>query len=158
MSRYLLFIALPLVAACDVQTKNPANENGEKVAIKADDKGQVAFDLPFAKGNIKLPEGIMRDGDVDIDGVKLMPGSKVTGFSVMSQKEDQSTVDIAFANPARPAEVRGYFAGEFAKKGMTAAVEGDSIKTTTKDGDDVTIAVTPSGSGSTGKITMVDKG
>lgn len=156
MTRYLLFIALPLAAACDVQTKNPANEN-EKVEIKADDNGQVAFNLPFAKGNLKLPDGVMHEGDVDIDGVKLMPGSKVTGFSALAEKDDQAIVDIAFSSPKTPAEVRGYFAGEFAKKGMTAAVEGDAVKTTTKDGADVTIAVSPDGTGSKGKITIVDK-
>jgi len=157
MSRYLLLIALPLAAACDIQAKNPANENGEKVAIEADDKGQVAFDLPFAKGNIKLPNGMMNHGEVDIDGVKLMPGSKVTGFSVLSEKDEQATVDIAFANPKAPAEVRGYFASEFAKQGVTATVEGDAVKATTKDGEDVTISVTPDGMGSAGKIRIVEK-
>lgn len=156
MTRYLLFIALPLAAACDVQTKKPANEN-EKVEIKADDNGQVAFDLPFAKGNLKLPQGVMHDGDVDIDGVKLMPGSKVTGFSALAEKDDQATVDIAFSNPKTPADVRGYFAGEFAKKGVAATVAGDSVTATTKDGADLKIAVTPDGTGSKGKITIVDK-
>lgn len=157
MTRFAIVLALPLLGACDIDAKNPANDARERVEIKADDKGSVAFDLPFAKGNLKLPEGMMKDGNVDIDGVKLMPGSKVTGVSVLSEKDGPATVDIAFAVPKAPDEVRGYYAGEFAKQGVKASVEGEAIKATTKDGSDVTIAVTPDGDGSKGKIAIIER-
>lgn len=159
MERFALLIALPLpllVAGCDVETKNPTNGDG-KVTINAAADGKMSFDLPFAKGEVKLPEAMMSRGEVDLDGVKLMPGSKVTGFSVMAGEGEESTVNIGFAAPKPPAEVRAYFVREFAKQGAQAAVAGDNVTATTKDGDNVAIAVSPDGTGAKGMIAIKSK-
>lgn len=150
-----LLAALPLLAACDIDAKNPANS--DTVMIDADAQGQVAFDLPFARGNIRLPEGMMSSGEVDIDGVKLMPGSKVTGFSVMADEGRDPMVNIGFSAPKSPAEVRSYFASEFARAGAEASADGETVNATTKDGDEVVIAVAPDGAGSKGTITIHSK-
>jgi len=157
MNRFaLMLLPLPLLGACHVDTKNPANGD-ENVMIKADDKGKVAFDLPFAKGEVKLPEGMMRNGDVDIDGVKLMPGSKVTGFSVMAGEGKESNINIGFSAPKPPAEVSSYFVGEFARQGAQTQVSGNSVVATMKDGDHVMINVDPDGAGSKGMIGIRSK-
>ena len=72
MNRSALLLLVPLLAACNVHSKNPA-DGDENVSIHADDSGHVSFNLPIAQGQVKLPEGMMNHGDVDIDGVKLMP-------------------------------------------------------------------------------------
>jgi len=154
MTRTALLLVLPLLASCNVDTKYPANGD-EHVAINADDSGKVSFNLPFASGEVKLPQSMMHNGDVDIDGVKLMPGSKVTGFSVMADEGKKSTVNIAFSAPKPPAEVRSYFASEFARQGAQTAVSGDSVTATTKKGDEVAITVAPEGAGSAGKIAIL---
>lgn len=156
MIRSALLLCVPFLAACDIDAKNPADGDG-KVAINGDAQGKVAFDLPFVKGELKLPEGMMQGGEVDIDGVKLMPGSKVTGFSVMAEEDKDSTVNIGFSAPRPPAEVRSYFASEFAKAGAEAATNGDSVTAKSKDGDDIAIAVAPDGAGSKGMITIRSK-
>ena len=74
-----LLMLLPLLAACDVHSKNPVDAD-DNVTIQADNSGHVAFNLPFAEGQVKVPAGMWHGGDVDLDGVKLMPGSSVTGF------------------------------------------------------------------------------
>lgn len=154
MTRFAFLLTLPLLAACNVDTKFPANGD-EHVAINADDSGKVSFNLPFASGEVKLPEGMMHGGEVDLDGVKLMPGSKVTGFSVMADEGQKSKVNIAFSAPKPPAEVRSYFAAEFAKQGAQTAVSGNSVTATTKDGDEVAITLAPEGAGSVGKIAIL---
>lgn len=152
----LIGLAMPMVAACDIEGKSPAQEDS-KVAIDADSRGKVAFDLPFAKGELKLPEGMMSSGEVDIDGVKLVPGSKVTGFSVRADEGRDPMVTIGFSAPRPPAEVRSYFASEFAKAGATAATDGSQVTARTRDGDDVAIAVAPDGSGAKGTIVIRSK-
>ena len=72
MNRSAVLLALPLLAACDVHSKKPA-DGDENVTIQADESGHIAFNLPFAEGQVKVPAGMMHSGDVDIDGVKLMP-------------------------------------------------------------------------------------
>jgi hypothetical protein len=72
---------LPLLASCNVHTKNPA-KGDENVSIHADESGHIAFNLPIAEGQVKVPAGMMHNGNFDIDGVKLVPGSSVTGFNL----------------------------------------------------------------------------
>jgi len=150
MKSVALLALFPLLAACHVQSKDAAKSD-ENVSINADGSGQVAFDLPFAKGEVKLPGSIMAKGNLDIDGVKLMPGSKMTGFSLHGGDKG-STVHMTFTAPQSPDEVRAYFLDEFKAKGLHAQLSGDAVTGTSKDGSPVTIHVEQAGSGSQGTI------
>jgi hypothetical protein len=86
-----------LLAGCNSHTKSQAGD--ETASINADESGKVDFNLPFVNGSVKLPEGVMHNGEFDIDGVKMIPGGKVTGVSVLAA-EKGSDVDIAFSAPA----------------------------------------------------------
>ena len=156
MNRSVLLMPLVLLGACNLQSKNPANSGDENVTINADENGSVAFNLPFVKGQVKVPSGFMHNGNFDIDGVKLMPGSQVTGFSVFAQDKG-STVNMTFTAPAPPGDVRSYFVDQFRKQGVEAALAGDSVSGKSKDGDPFTIQVGPAGSGSQGKIVIQSK-
>ncbi|SRR5260221_7683706 len=146
---------LPLIAGCNVHTNKPDGDK-DNVSIHSDEGGNVSFELPFAKGQVKLPSSFMHEGDVDIDGVKLMPGSQVTGFNVDSHN-DVSNVDMSFTAPASPDQVRSYFVDQFKKQGVDASMSGDSVTGKSKDGGRFTIQVTPAASGSQGKIVAQDK-
>jgi len=155
MNRSMFFLLVPLLAGCNVHSQNPANSD-ENVTITADEGGNVAFNLPFVKGQVKVPSGFMHKGDFDIDGVKLMPGSSVTGFSVFA-KDKGSTVNMAFTAPASPDVVRSYFVDQFKQKGVEAAIAGDAVSGKTKDGSPFTIQVGSAGSGSNGTIVVQSK-
>ncbi len=152
MSRSMLFLLAPLLAGCKVHSNNPANAD-ENVTVSADEGGNVAFNLPFIKGQVKVPSGFMHNGDFDIDGVKLMPGSSVTGFSLFAQDKG-SIVNLSFAAPASPDDVRAYFVDQFKQKGAEAALAGDAVNGKTKDGSPFTIQVTSAASGSKGTIVI----
>ena len=152
MNRSMLFLLVPLLAGCNVHSQNPANSD-ENVTITADEGGNVAFNLPFVKGQVKVPSGFMHKGDFDIDGVKLMPGSSMTGFSVFA-RDKGSTVNMSFTAPGSPNEVRSYFVDQFKQKGVEAALAGDAVSGKTKDGSPFTIQVGPAASGSQGKIVI----
>ena len=155
MTRFALFLAVPLLAGCNVHSKDSA-KGDDNVSVKADESGNISFDVPFAKGQIKVPAGFMHEGDVDIDGVKLMPGSKVTGFNLDSH-HDISNVEMAFTAPASPDEVRAYFIDQFKKKGIEASASGDTVTGTSKDGNPFRIEIGPAASGSQGKIVVQDR-
>jgi hypothetical protein len=148
----VLFLAVPLLAACNVHSKNPA-DGDENVTINADESGHVAFNLPFVKGQVKVPSGFMHNGSFDIDGVKLMPGSQVTGFSVFAQDKG-AKVNMAFTAPASPDQVRSYFLDQFKEKGVEAALAGNAVTGKSKDGAPFTIDVTPAPNGSQGKVVI----
>jgi hypothetical protein len=155
MIRPALFMLVPLLAACNVHSKNSADA-GENVSIHADESGHIAFNLPIVEGQVKVPAGMMRNGNFDIDGVKLMPGSSVTGFNV-NAGDKGATVDMSFTNPASPDEVRSYFLGHFKEKGVQAALAGDSVTGKSKDGSPFMIHVSPGATGSKGIISVQAK-
>jgi len=155
MNRSLLLLILPLLAACDVHSKFPAKDD-DNVTIKADEGGNLEFNLPIVEGKLKVPAGMMHGGDVDIDGVKLMPGSSVNGFSVFAGDKG-ATVNLGFKAPASPDEVRNYYVAEFKKKGVEATIAGGTITGKSKDGSDFRIEVSPAAKGSQGKIVIHSK-
>lgn len=155
MTRVALLWLLPVLAACHVQGKD-AGASDDNVSINADGNGKVAFDLPFAKGEVKLPAAMTSKGNIDIDGVKLMPGSKVTGFSLFGGDKG-STVHMAFTAPQSADEVRAYFLDQFRRKGLDAKATAEGINGTAKDGSPVVIKVSAAGSGSQGTIDARDK-
>ena len=154
MTRFAFLLALPLLAACNVHGKYP-KDSDDNVSIHADESGNIAFNLPVAVGQVKIPGGFMHEGDVDIDGVKLMPGSKVTGFSLESHN-DVTNVDMTFTAPATPDEVRSYFIDQFRKRGAEVKLAGQAVTGKSKDGNPFTIEVSPAASGAQGKIVVQD--
>lgn len=152
MKRTAMLLSVSLLAGCNVEPKNPANSD-ERVTINADESGQVEFNLPFASGSVKLPQGSLSEADFDIDGVKMVPGATVTGFNV-DAGDKGGTVNFAFKAPGSPDEVRSYFVDQFKQKGVEATTAGTSVSGKTKDGDPFTIRVEPTAQGSQGTITI----
>ncbi len=155
MKRSALLMLVPLLVACNVQSKNPTNGD-DNVSIHSDESGHISFNLPIAQGQVKVPAAMMHNGNFDIDGVKLMPGSSVTGFALDSA-HDKTVVNLSFTAPAAPDAVRAYYVDQFRKQGVDAALAGGSITGTSKDGSPFAIQVGPAPNGSQGKIVIHDK-
>lgn len=155
MNRSALLLPVALLAGCNVHSKDPAHGD-DNVSIHADENGHVSFNLPIAQGQVKVPAGFMHNGDVDIDGVKLMPGSKVTGFNV-DASHGAANVDMSFTAPASPDAVRSYFVEEFKKQGVDAGISGDAVTGKSRDGNAFAIHVAAAANGSQGKIEIQSK-
>ena len=156
MIRAVPLMLIVALAACNVERK-PSGSDDENLAIEGNADGKVKFDVPFVKGEIQLPQSMMHDGKLDIDGVKLMPGSKLTGFSIMAGEGKEDSVQIGYSSPKPPAEVTTYFLGEFQRTGATAESHGNAIDATTKDGDTVNITTEADGAGTKGMISLRSK-
>ncbi len=144
---------LLLLAACKAEVREPA-AGDETVQMKADAAGRVAFNLPFAKGEIKLPSGIMSNANFDIDGVKMMPGAELTGFNLDAGEGKPGRVNFTFTAPASPEEVRTYFVDQFKAQGIEAAIAADALQGKTKDGATFLMRFAPQGSGTSGTIQL----
>ncbi len=155
MSRFLILAVPLLLSACDVQTRKPA-EGDDHVTMSGDATGNVAFNLPFAEGKVKLPAAMMANSNFELDGVKLMPGSQVTGFNVDANK-GPTQVRLSFAAPVAPAEARAYFLQQFQSRGVSAAAAGEAITGVSKDGTAFVIRFAPQGNGTAGVIELHPK-
>lgn len=155
MNRSALLLLVPLLAGCNVHSKNPANDDGN-VTINADQSGHIAFNLPFVQGQVKIPTSMMHNGNFDLDGVKLMPGSSVTGFSVLAHDKG-ATVDMSFTAPGSPDQVRSYFLDQFKDKGVEASASGNDVTGRSKDGSPFVINLAAAGTDTQGKINIQSK-
>ena len=156
MLRIVAFTPLLLLAACKAEVKEPA-AGDEGVQMTANADGRVAFNLPFAKGEIKLPTGIMSNANFDIDGVKMMPGATLTGFNLDAGDGKPGKVNFTFTAPASPEEVRAYFVDQFKAQGIEAALAADALQGKTKDGATFVMRFAPQGSGTSGTIQLDHK-
>lgn len=144
----LAIATLPLTA-CDIQK---TDKDDKTVTFNASDNGAVAFQVPGVKGSIKLPGAMMAHGDMDVDGVKLYPDSRVTSVNA-----GDTGVTIGFSSPATIAALKAYYAKQFAEKGVNATVQGDGFAGKTKDGDDFTLSLAEAGDRTTGTMVIRDK-
>ena len=155
MKPALLLILVPLMGACDVSAKRP-QEGDDNVTIRADEGGQVSFNMPFASGEVKLPQSALENSKFDIDGVQMMPGGRTTSFNLDSS-DGEAIVKLGFAAPQSADAVRTYFLDEFGKKGVEASASGNRVSGQSKDGDSFVIDIRPAPDGSTGTITIDSK-
>lgn len=153
MNKIAALAPLLLLAACEADIKTPA-AGDERVQMAANADGKVAFNLPFAKGEIKLPTGVMSNADFDIDGVKMMPGGTITGFNLDAGQGNPGKVNFTFTAPASPEQVKTYFIDQFRAQGMEAAMVADVLQGTTKDGSTFRMRFAPQGTGTNGAIEL----
>ena len=146
-----------LLAGCDAELKTPVGGD-ETVQMNADGDGRVAFDLPFAKGEIKLPAAMMAGGNLDLDGVKLPEGSSMSGFNLDAKDGQGAKVNLSFKAPMTPDAAKTYFIDQFRAHGVEARMVADAIQGTTKDGAAFVLRLAPSGTGTSGTISINDPG
>lgn len=167
-----LILPMMLLAACGSEEKRTADR--PEVTINAgDDQGGVVVKAGKDGGNIKIggkgasididiPDFVDLDveGDFDIDGVKLYPGSKVTTVDVNATEKDgldNTTVKLGFTAPAAPKVAADWMAAEFAKKSVQVTRTGDTLAGKDKDGDAFTIKSGPDGKNAKGEVLIVKR-
>jgi hypothetical protein len=152
----LCLIALPalLLAGCDETTNTMESSN--VVAITADsDNGQVSIQTPVFEGKMKLPGELITNSSFDLDGVKLYPGSNVTGVNIGAGDGKSSTVTVKFSSPASSQVVRDYFVKAFADKKMTVTQTTGGLSGSDADNSPFSITLTEDGATKTaGTIVM----
>jgi hypothetical protein len=146
----LALVALPL-AGCDDKdgtsiTFNATDDNGTMALADNGQTGQVAVNLPGFSGKLKLPKLHLDGNDIELNGVHLYPGSKVTGMNIDADHDD-GVVHIAFDSPADPATVRNWFQNKLTGVGFTLHAEGNGLAGTTDDKKPFKLDLQPDGAG-----------
>ncbi len=182
MRRAVLLLAVPFVvpalflAACDrrhtEETTTTVTKDGtttttvttRKVGKRDADDAKVSgltIDSDKFKANIEIPGMSFGADHMDIDGMKLYPGSKVKAVRVHARDRDgdkQGTVTMDFTSPATPPAVAVHMAAEAKKAGF--AVTGVSpaglsgTKTEDKEANHFTVTLNANGDATLGQLTM----
>ena len=146
----IALVALPLAGCNDKPgtsiTFNASDDSGTVAVSDNGQTGEVALNVPGFSGKVSLPRLHLDGKDVDLNGVHLYPGSKVTGMNIDANHHD-GTVHIAFDSPADPATVQRWFLGKLNDAGFTLHADGSGLSGTSESGKPFTLELQPDGNG-----------
>lgn len=175
--RRLAFALIPFlaVAGCghkaQQETRTTVTKDGvttTTIVTRSGDAANAAttgsglkIDTDDFKANLEIP-GLSFTGDhMDMDGMKLYPGSRVKGMHIHAIDKggrEKGEVVMDFTSPAAPATVAQHMADQARKAGFTlAANTGNNVSgSKVEDGETNTFAVTlsPNGDATVGQMTM----
>lgn len=135
------------------------------VVFKADSKtGEVGIDLPGGTGaSLRLPPEVVEkmgaDSKLDIDGVGLYPGARVTEVAATSRDsgtDRSSRATIRFTAPSTPQAVAEWYVAAFNEKGHTATRSGNRVEGTTTEGGRFTLDLAAEGTGTAGTLVVTN--
>lgn len=172
----LLLMIVPLLAGCHVKVATDDKQDGKTVTksvtvttadgttkstsiVSGGDHG-FGIDTDKFKMALDIPGLNLSGGNLDIDGMKLFPGSSVHGMKVNAHEdsddhEKNSKVVVSFTAPASPAAVLDHAVKEAEGAGWKVVRTGNALSGT-KDGDSFAYALTPSGDKTDGTLTILD--
>lgn len=175
MRKTILMLAIPLAMLAGCEFKVGKDDGGKdaasvkvgedgNVAIAADGGDGISIKVPGFEGKMSIP-GVELGGDnMDVDGIKLYPGSTLHGINVTDRKgPGNGAIDMRFTSPAAPDKVAAYYAAaardnNFTEINVTNSAGTATLTATNPDGDPMTITMAPEKAGTTGRILVKSKG
>ena len=157
-------LALSLLAGCHAKSDNETTvektvtitTDGEKSIVATGGDHGFGIDTGKFKMALDIPGMTLSGGNLDIDGMKLFPGSQVRGMKVTAHEKDDtkdSKVVFTFTSPAAPAAVLDHAVKQAEGQGWTVARSGNTLSGT-KDEQSFALALTPNGAKTDGTMTV----
>lgn len=148
-----LLLAPALLAGC--HPDRPSGDHGKSVRIAADgedggDGGHVVVEMPGVDAKIALP-GLDLARHVDLDGIQLAPGTRVTTIDV-GDKGERGRVLLAFTNPGAAPALLDQYRRSAERAGYRVTAFGPAALTAQKGAKRFALAVTAAGAGTRGTI------
>lgn len=176
--RRLALLALPLIALAGCgghateETTHTVTRDGvttTTITTRAAGHGDTAtastgsglsIDSDRFKANLDIPGLTFGGDDMDLEGMKLYPGSTVRGMHVHAVDRpgtEKGEVIIDFTSPAAPAVVAQHMADAARRADFTLSANTAALVSGTKGGDGshrFSVTFAPSGDGTVGQMTM----
>lgn len=150
MCRAVLLLTLLSLGACDRPDEGTSvsiNAEGGNVLGAIDGKtGELKVDVPGFQGSLKLPRIKLDADNVDLNGVKLYPGSTVDGIDIAGgEKGGGEGVRLSFTSPAAAATVRDWLGERLSRAGFTIQARENGLMGTTDEGKPFRLEMRPGG-------------
>lgn len=138
--RALMILALIGLAACDDKGAGTdisiRGADGNLVGGADGKTGEIKVDVPGFEGSIKLPKIKLDADSVDLNGVKLYPGSTIQGVDIADGKgAGEAGMRLRFESPAAAATVRDWFGERLGKAGFAVTPDGQGLTGKTNEGE-----------------------
>lgn len=166
----MMAVAAMLLAGCELKVGKDDAKTGDDASVSIDAGGNVAINgedglsikTPGFEGKIDI-KGMKLGGEhMEIDGMKLYPGTELSAINVADKAgPDNGVVDMRFTSSGTPDRIAAYYADAGRNAGFRdVAVKnngGTAVFTAIKEANDrVTITIAPAAGGSAGTIRVQD--
>ena len=156
IARFSLIASLALLGACGGD-KDPttvtirAGEDGNaQITAEPGEESRLKIDTDGFKADVRVPGLGMLANKMEIDGVKLYPGSKVAGVNIEGGRgREDGRFAMRFDAPAGREPVGDWFGEQFSANDFTARKTPTGYAGTKKDGDWFTLDLTGTPDGHT---------
>lgn len=162
--RLALLLPVALIAACDRKGEEATVEiqsgNGStQITAQPGKESRLKIDTPGVKADISVPFLSMMTEKMEIDGVKLYPGSKIAGVNINADDgKDDGRFSLRFQAPAGQAKVADWFRRQFAENQFKMTLQGSRFTGTNDDGNPVSLDLRDGANGMTeGEIRIEDR-
>lgn len=144
-------------------TTRRVGAHDDDASASADSKTSSGFniDTDKFKANLEIPGMTFGGDDMDLDGMKLYPGSRVKGMHVKASDRDgdkRGTVTMDFTSPAAPAAVADHMKTQATKAGFTVSgVSAAGLSGTKADGEKTnsfTVTLNPNDDATVGQMVI----
>ncbi|HEU4969677.1 hypothetical protein [Sphingomonas sp.] len=163
-ARLALLLPIALLAACDRKGEGTAvdirSDNGTtRITAESGKEGRLKIDAPGVKADVQIPFLGALTGNMDIDGVRLYPDSKVAGININADDEkNEGEFHLRFVAPAGRDKVAGWFRQQFDANDFRMALQGSRFTGTSDEGKPVTLDLRDGPNGTTeGELRIADK-
>lgn len=160
MRKRLVLLTAAALAGCGHKSPEPVSRTTDiasstSAAPPAPAPHSLSIDAPGLKASLSLPNVSLPGSHSDIDGMKLYPGTEITGMAVAGAGETGG-VTMRYAAPADPQKVLAFYRDAAPKAGFKLGVRAGNAVHATK-GARTSVAITampaPNG-GSAGTISV----
>ncbi len=148
--RLTMLTALALLAACDRRDDAP-------VEIRSAEKpgqSRLKIEADGFKADVNLPMAGMMSDKMEIDGVKLFPGSNITGVDIDAKGKEDGRVTMRFETPAPRDKVVAWFGDQFTQQKFEARQTSGGFAGTSADGNWYTLDLKAAGGGTAGEFRL----
>lgn len=118
----------------------------------------MSIDVPGLKGSVSLPTLSLPGKNTDIDGMRLYPGTQLTGMAVAGDETahgGEGGVSMRYTAPAAPGAVIAFYSHAAQAAGFTlGTISGDTLHASKGAKTAVTIVARPADGGSAGTISV----
>ena len=162
-AKLALLLPVALLAACERKGEEATVEirsgNGStEINAQPGKESRLTIDTPAVKADIKVPFLSAMTERMEIDGVKLYPGSKIAGVNINANEDkEDGRFTLRFQAPAAREKVADWFRQQFAENGFKMTLQGSRFTGTNDEGNPVTLDLSDGPNGTAGEIRIAER-
>ncbi len=142
----------------EIDLSDEDSSDAEKITIGGDSDGKFSIKADGFSMDIDLPSITLDADDLDLNDVKLYPGSRITNFKIEDVDGSGGKVVLDFVAPVDQQGLSDWFAEQMAAEKYELEKDGANLSGTSSDGDPFSLTLSEKSADETiGKLEFAEK-